>query len=154
MEIRALRPQEIKKALALVWHVFQKFEAPEYSREGVENFRACLRDPSFIGSLHFFGAWFGNELAGVIATRSQGQHIALFFVDEKRHRQGIGRRLFESVLQKCPGSVITVNSSPYAREAYHHLGFVETDTELSKDGIRFIPMKYSKPVAASDPGTP
>lgn len=145
MEIRAMQPYEIKKALELVWNVFQKFEAPDYSFEGVENFRACLRDPSFIGELAFFGAWFGNELAGVIATRSRGQHIALFFVDEKRHRQGIGRQLFETVLEKCPGTVITVNASPYAREVYHHLGFVDIDGELCKDGIRFIPMKFSKP---------
>ncbi|WP_460645598.1 GNAT family N-acetyltransferase [Lacrimispora brassicae] len=38
---------------------------------------------------------------------------------------------------------MTVNSSPYAVEIYHKLGFVDTDTEQLVNGIRFIPMEYT-----------
>ena len=37
---------------------------------------------------------------------------------------------------------ITVNSSPYAVEAYRRLGFVDVDNEKLLDGIRFTPMIY------------
>jgi predicted GNAT family N-acyltransferase len=37
---------------------------------------------------------------------------------------------------------ISVNSSLYAVEAYERLGFVATDTEQQKNGIRFVPMKH------------
>lgn len=40
-------------------------------------------------------------------------------------------------------SHITVNASPYAIEAYHHLGFVDTAKEQTVNGIRFTPMSYS-----------
>ncbi|MEI3367845.1 GNAT family N-acetyltransferase [Clostridium sp. CAG:265] len=33
-----------------------------------------------------------------MATRNHGTHIALFFVDGKYHRQGIGKKLFKTVL--------------------------------------------------------
>ncbi len=36
---------------------------------------------------------------------------------------------------------ITVNSSPYAVEVYHKLGFKDTAVEQISDGIRFTPMK-------------
>ena len=37
---------------------------------------------------------------------------------------------------------LTVNSSPYAVEAYRHFGFVATDTEQLTNGIRYFPMVY------------
>jgi len=37
-------------------------------------------------------------------------------------------------------SNITVNSSPYALEVYHRLGFIDKDREQTVDGIRFTPM--------------
>jgi GNAT superfamily N-acetyltransferase len=90
------------------------------------------------------GAYQDRELIGIIATRSNGSHIALFFVEGNHHRQGIGRKMFQVVAQNCTTADITVNSSPFATEAYHHLGFVDTDQEQNVNGIRFIPMKFTK----------
>lgn len=67
-----------------------------------------------------------NSLVGVIATRINGNHIALFFVKGKYHRQGIGRRLLDRVVENCTSNIITVNSSPCAVKIYRHLGFAET----------------------------
>jgi predicted GNAT family N-acyltransferase len=36
---------------------------------------------------------------------------------------------------------VTVNSSPYAVEFYHKMGFVNLSDEIEKDGIRFTPMR-------------
>lgn len=85
------------------------------------------------------------QLAGVIATRG-ADHISLLFVRKENHRQGIARTLFDRVVMECRDqngvNRITVNSSPYAVEVYHRLGFVDTDTEKTINGIRFTPMEY------------
>ncbi|WP_349948938.1 GNAT family N-acetyltransferase [Lacrimispora sp. BS-2] len=72
--------------------------------------------------------------------------MSLLFLDREHHRQGIGRKLFNTITSfyKNAGiyEEITINSSPYAVEVYHKLGFVDTDTEQLVNGIRFTPMKY------------
>ena len=68
------------------------------------------------------------------------------FVDKKHHKKGIARKLFNAVLEELKdnsnATQITVNSSPYAVNAYQHLGFVKTEEEQEKDGIVYIPMRY------------
>lgn len=94
--------------------------------------------------LKIYGAYLNNKIVGVIATRNNGNHISLFFVDGKYHRQGIGRKLFETILQKSTGEKITVNSSSYAVEVYKKLDFESDTDEQIVDGIRFTPMTYMK----------
>jgi GNAT superfamily N-acetyltransferase len=93
-----------------------------------------------------WGCFDGDDIIGVIAIRPPC-HIALLFVDKEYHRRGIARSLFMTVLsdkQVVIGhSAVTVNSSPYAVEAYRHLGFVNTDAEQLKNGIRYYPMTYT-----------
>lgn len=144
MEIRKLNQDEVLKALGLVWDTFLKFEAPDYSEEGIKTFHDCINDPSFIDALEFYAAFEHGIIVGVLATRSNGSHIALFFVDGKYHRKGIGRKLFEVVSKKIQSNKMTVNSSPYAVEAYQKLGFITTGTEQVTDGIRYIPMVFTK----------
>ena len=84
-------------------------------------------------------------MVGIIATRNKGSHIALFFVEGKYHRQGIGRKLFNGILENNSYSKITVNSSLYAADVYHKLGFCDIYcdiyTEQVINGVRFIPME-------------
>lgn len=141
--IKELSPEEIPAALDLVQRVFMEYEAPDYSDEGIHEFFGSLCDENYLSKLKMYGAFSEGELLGVIATRSLGMHIALFFVDGKYHRRGIGRALFETVLKACPAEIMTVNSSPYAVPIYRRLGFRETDTEQTVNGLRFIPMTFS-----------
>jgi GNAT superfamily N-acetyltransferase len=141
MEIRILDKQELNCGVELAWEVFQQFEAPDYSRQGVEEFYKSIYDPEWLNMLQAFGAFEQNEMIGVIASRKQGSHIALFFVKGEYHRRGIGRRLFEKMLQESRVEVITVNSSPYAVPIYHKFGFQDVDAEQTVNGIRFTPMK-------------
>ena len=142
--IRELGKEEYDKAISLVLDVFNETEAKNYSKEGIEEFYKTVHDDSFISSLRIYGAFIDEVLIGVIATRNNGTHIALFFVDCGHHKQGTGRRLFEYLLNKTDSEKITVNSSVYARSFYHKLGFVDTDSEKDVHGIRFIPMEYIK----------
>lgn len=74
------------------------YEAPEYSEEGVEHFKKCLNDTEWINSLIWFGAYIEHAHVGIIATRSSASHIALFFVKENYHSQGIGKKFFNTLL--------------------------------------------------------
>jgi Acetyltransferase (GNAT) family. len=144
MTIKKLNRNEIEMALPLVWKVFCGYEAANYTDAGKKMFYQAIHSDSYLDMLTAYGAYSEDELVGVIATRNNGEHIALFFVDGKCHRQGIGRQLFDTVLESSDSSRITVNSSEYAVEVYKRLGFHETDGLKVKDGIRFVPMVFER----------
>ena len=149
-EIRELDTTDLKPALKLIEEVFIQFEAPGYSELGIKTFEnfiefELIRDMLERGLLEFFGCFNNNQIIGVIATR-QKNHICMFFVDSKYHKQGIGKSLFEKVESIARNHTlmgkITVNSSPYAVEIYQKLGFEAISVEQDIDGIRFTPMEY------------
>ncbi len=134
-----------------MWAVFQEFEAPDYTPQGIEEFRKFISYRSVIAKfekeeLSFWGGYVNRELVGVIATRGLN-HICLLFVKKEFHRQGFARRLVQKVVERCAKecntTTITVNSSPYAIEFYHRLGFIDTDIEQNVNGMRFTPMSYT-----------
>ena len=139
--IRELRKEEIGEALDLVSRVFQAYEAPDYTEEGIETFYRSIHEEGYLAQLRWYGAFAPEGLVGVLATRSGGSHIALFFVEGKRHRQGIGKRLFQAAEADNRSERMTVNSSPYAVPVYHRLGFRDTDAEQVVNGLRFTPME-------------
>lgn len=141
ISIRELEQEEISKAQCLVWRVFQEYEAPDYTKEGTKEFYKSIHNESYLSKLRMYGAFAHGEIVGVIATRNKGTHIALFFVDGKYHRQGIGKQLFQAVRAQHPSDKMTVNSSPYAVSVYHRLGFHNTDSEQVINGLRFTPME-------------
>jgi len=144
MTIEKISFENREKALALVLSVFMQYEAPEYSEQGIKTFKDFINSKESIDGLELYGAFKEEEIAGVIATMNHGNHIALLFVYGKYHRQGIGRRLFETVIKESTGEKITVNSSPYAVEVYKKLGFVSDSDEQLTDGLRYTPMTYIK----------
>jgi GNAT superfamily N-acetyltransferase len=161
MEICELKENDIKEAMELVWEVFSRFEAPEYLQKGIDEFRKFIEPETIVkrmdsGELRLWGCFYSGRIVGVAAAKSfeeepfkgglwSGSHVSLLFVKEEYQRRGIARRLFGAVRQACAvAGEITVNSSPYAVEAYKHLGFVPVDDEKTLNGIRFTPMKYVK----------
>lgn len=145
MEIRCLSDQNDRAAaFTLALDVFMAFVAPDYAPEGVETFRAFVSGSEAANALAVYGAYIGGELAGMIAARNGGAHIALFFVDPRFQRRGVGRALFERVASACAEDTLTVHSSPYAKLVYERLGFSDICGEQCQDGIRYYPMKYRK----------
>jgi GNAT superfamily N-acetyltransferase len=119
LEILSLKKNDLKTALELVWAVFQEFEAPDYTPQGIEEFRKFISYRSVIAKfekeeLSFWGGYVNRELVGIIATRGLN-HICLLFVKKEFHRQGIARRLVRKVVERCAKecntTTITVNSS-------------------------------------------
>ena len=147
-EVRRANLDEWEDAMALAWRTFQRFEAHEYSAEGVKNFLDFISDNSLrkmfmIGEYHLWVALDGNRIIGLISLRS-GRFISLLFVDEKYHKQGVGRALMETLcnyLREKNISFCTVKSSPYAVKFYHKLGFYDLEPERVEAGMRVTSMR-------------
>lgn len=151
MGIKKLEKTNLKNAINLVWSVFEEFEVPEYSEEGIEEFKKFISYDYIIekfdkNEINFWGYFDNEKLVGVIATK-EINHICLLFIDKEYHRRGIARNLCKIVKDMCENkgniSCITVNSSPYAMEFYKKIGFYHTGEEQTLNGIRFIPMSFS-----------
>lgn len=75
MIIRKIENTERKTAVALMWDTFLKFEAPDYSFEGVNAFRSFIFNDKILDTLEIFGAYEKEKLLGVIATNQSRKHI-------------------------------------------------------------------------------
>lgn len=147
-EIREAKPEEWEEAMALAWRTFKRFEACEYTPEGVKNFLDFISDNALrkMFLIHEYRLWValdGNRIVGLVSLRS-GKLISLLFVDEHYHRQGIGRALTEQVwnfLKEKNIPFCTVNSSPYAVEFYHKLGFRDLAPQKLEAGMYITPMR-------------
>lgn len=151
--IRRINENEVDEALDLALDVFMEFEAPEYKPEGVETFRQCIiegKNPDSDckkGLCPMYAAFDDGKMIGITRMRKTKTHINLMFVRKEYHRQGVATALFrfllEDILKENPSlKEITLNSSPYGKEFYLHLGFIPLSEEQEQDGIRFTPMKY------------
>ncbi|MGN0404231.1 MAG: GNAT family N-acetyltransferase [Bariatricus sp.] len=142
MKIKDLSHKELVNALPLVWDVFSEYEAAGYSESGKKAFWDAIHSEEYLNMLTAYGAYEKHELVGIIATREAGSHLALFFVDGKYQRQGIGRKLWSAVLEENTSPTITVHSSLYAVEVYKKLGFAVTGEMKQDNGIQYVPMEY------------
>ena len=140
---------EVRMAVDLVWRVFSEFVAPDYIQQGIDNFKKYIDHNNMVdnvehGKVHFLGYYYEKQLVGVLAFENR-PHISLLYVDKDYHKQGIGRVLIAEFKKYCKqqftSSIITLNASPYAHDFYKKLGFYDTSTEQTINGIRFYPME-------------
>ncbi len=149
--VRPAYREEWDDAMALAWRTFMKFEACDYTKEGVDSFQEFITDTVLhrmfvMGVYQLFVAVCNNNLIGMISLRNE-THISLLFVEEQYHRQGVGRCLINYVSTYVKNEeghhAITVNAAPYAVGFYHRIGFVDTDRMQLNDGILYTPMELS-----------
>lgn len=145
-EIRVLSQDELANSLDFVWKVFLEFEAVNYPEEGKEAFRTAIHSQDYLRMLTAYGAFYQGRIIGIIATRNEGAHSALFFVDGEYQRRGIGRKLFEKCMEDNDKRIITVHSSEYAFEVYRKLGFTQTEELREEGNIRYIPMVLERQI--------
>lgn len=145
--INEMNLNELKETLNLVKKVFDEFEAPDYSEEGIKTFYEFANYENILkkldSNLKIFVAKFNGQIVGMIAIRDLS-HIAMLFVDKEYHRKGIAKLLIEKIKPLVHFEFITVNSSPYAVGFYHKVGFENIEDEKIDSGIRFTPMKLKK----------
>ncbi|MCL2569466.1 MAG: GNAT family N-acetyltransferase [Oscillospiraceae bacterium] len=149
--IREVADKDVPRAIDLVNRVFTEFVAVDYSKQGRNTFETYLKtkldDVSAAlksGGKKMWAYYQDDDILGVLAIQGPS-HISLMFVEKAHHRQGIAKGLFDVALgemaQNRDVTQITVNSSPYAVEAYERLGFAQTAEQQEKDGILYVPMR-------------
>ena len=136
-------------AMKLAWDTFERFDAPDYSAEGIENFRKFVNDDMLrkmflAGHYQLFVAVEKDRYVGILSLREK-KHISLLFVDSTYQRHGVATALIRYAkryaIDEEGVDTLTVNSSPYAVGFYHKMGFKDTSPETTADGIRFTPME-------------
>ena len=148
-QVRPAGREDWQPAMDLAWNTFMRFEADDYSQEGIQNFQDFVTDNALFrmfleGRYPMFVALAEEEIVGMISLRN-GNHISLLFVDERYHRQGIGRALIEYTLRFLKEEEhcfrVTVFAAPYGVEFYHRLGFTDIGPQRERDGILYTPME-------------
>ncbi len=148
ISFRPMKPGEEAGAVDFVLSVFTEFVAPQFSQEGIAEFKKFICADAFAERLSagniILLAESGPKIVGIIEMR-ENSHIALLFVESLYQCKGIGKELIRRSIEICRNrrpdiKKITVNSSPNAYNAYKKYGFRGIDDEKVKNGIRFIPM--------------
>lgn len=143
--ISRLDISELSEAKELIKKVFMIFEAPDYSEAGTAHFLTYLEEEleqEFTsGQMQIWCGKCEDTIAGVLAVRLPA-HVALLFVDEAYHRQGIAKKMYQTMISELLPEQVTVNSSPYAVSAYQKMGFRLDGEEATVSGIRFQPMIF------------
>lgn len=92
----------------------------------------------------YWVAEINDEIVGVVAVKDFS-HLFHLFVDKAHHKKGIAKQLWQEVLKYSLANdnngMFTLNSTSYALPVYQNWGFVTTDEEQMRHGIRFTPMK-------------
>ena len=148
IEYRRMKHGDESYVFNFILGVFNQFVAPQFSQEGIDEFMKYIQPDTLANHLksNNFGliVAFKSEIIGAIVVRNYN-HVALFFVDSRYQRKGIGRELFRKALEICNNqeirpSQVTVNASPNSVNAYKKLHFEAIDAERCVNGIRFVPM--------------
>lgn len=146
-----MKPGEEHDVVNLVLDVFSEFVAPQFSSEGVAEFKKFVNESAmaarYASGNPIIVAQAEAGIAGVIEIR-ENSHIALLFVRKSCQQRGIAKKLIHEAIGVCRKrnrniQKITVNSSPNAYDAYRHLGFKGDRIEKITNGIRFVPMELA-----------
>ena len=145
-KIEELKLESLEEAINVIEDTFMKFEAPDYSKQGIENFfkfaNYKIIKENLSKNMKMYVAKVNEKIVGVIGYRDNS-HINLLFVLEEYQHNGIAKSLYNLVLENCKNANtkrITVNSSPYAHNVYLKLGFIDDNQIQEVDGIKFYPM--------------
>lgn len=148
-EIRWARPEDWEATMDMIWKTFMKFEAADYTDEGISNFRDFITDGvihrMFLeGNYPMLVAVDEGRIVGEISVRNRNR-ISLLFVDEKYHKKGIGRELVEKMSQYLREEknelYVSVKAAPYAVDFYRRIGFHACSPEEEYAGIRVTSME-------------
>jgi ribosomal protein S18 acetylase RimI-like enzyme len=166
ISFRSMKQGDEAVVVDFVLEVFTEFVAPQYSNEGIAEFRKFVNVNAlldrFVAGNPITLAESGRKIIGVIEMRDNS-HIALLFIEKSYQLNGIAKKLINEGIKICRTrnqniKSITVNSSPNAFDAYQNIGFKGGRNEKTVNGIRFIPMELvldnnvcSQPENSADP---
>jgi GNAT superfamily N-acetyltransferase len=134
---------------ALVCELTRRWIAPDCTPDGAARLLEMLAPGATARRLddgfRYLVAQRGDVLVGIAALRPPA-HLFHLFVAEAAQRQGLARRMWQTVQAWVePPAPITVNASRHALAVYRQLGFEATGPELCEHGIVFTPMLWRPP---------
>lgn len=147
--VRWAAVEEWEPTMKMIWRTFLKFEASDYTEEGIQNFLDFITDEKLFhaflrGDYQMMVALDEGKVVGAASVRNRN-HLSLLFVDEPYHRRGIGRRLLEcfcSYLRSEMGEhYMSLKAAPYAVDFYKKIGFQAVSPEEEVGGIRVTSME-------------
>ncbi|MCM1112075.1 MAG: GNAT family N-acetyltransferase [Muribaculum sp.] len=147
--IRWARVEEWEPVMKMIWRTFLKFEAEDYTEEGIRNFLDFITDEKLFhaflrGEYQMMVALDKDRVVGAASVRNRN-HLSLLFVDEAYHRRGIGRRLLERFYTYLKSELgehcMSVKAAPYAVGFYQRIGFRALGPEEQVGGIRVTSME-------------
>ena len=141
--------QETEKDYRQVYKLIKTaFASAEHSDGNEQDLVSALRKgAAFVPQLSLVAEIDGQIAGHILFTEAMVGRVTVLAlaplsVLPAYQRQGIGRRLWEYLLNHSSNMVFTVNSSPYAVPVYHKLGFKDMDEEQLTDGMRYTPMRF------------
>jgi len=145
-KLEELELDDLEEAIEVIKVTFLKFEAPDYSKRGIDNFFKFANcetiKENLSKTMKMYVAKVEEKIVGVIGYRDNS-HINLLFVLEEYQHNGIAKALYNLVIENCINAGtkrVTVNSSPYAHDVYIRFGFIDDNKMQEVDGIKFYPM--------------
>lgn len=149
-QVRPAYQNEWESIVELAWLTFLRFDAADYTQEGIDSFREFITDVTLHrmfkeGSYQVFVALDGEKIIGMISLRNE-THISLLFVDREYHKRGVGRSLIQYLcnylLTEMNQWKVTVDAAPYAVAFYHKMGFYDLGPVAYSKGITYTPMIF------------
>ena len=92
-----------------------------------------------------FNCFIAEDIDGLsgFVTFQNPSHLLHLFVAARAQSRGLGKLLWQKVLNQSACSKITVNSSIFAIPFYQRLGFVRVGLDRSEGGIAYSPMVFT-----------
>ena len=92
-EFKKLNKKHLTEAMFLVKEVFDEFEAPFYSQEGITSFYKFIDLKNIETKLEnneiiLYGVLLNNKIVGVLGLKNPN-HICLLFIDKNHHKKRI-----------------------------------------------------------------
>ena len=122
---------------------------------GAQSVLDSMRETAILANIASprFSYWIAEHastLQGVISLRD-GTHLYQMFVPTKLHGRGIGRQLWQYLLdrliEKAHAEPMTVRASDYAVPIYQRFGFAASGDRTETSGVAFTPMIFRFPIS-------
>ena len=148
--IEQLSVDEVEDISSILTDIFTHDIAGNSTDFGRLDFQHYVEAQNIIARIdRGYEVWVGKKLGktAAIAELAPPSHVTLLFVGKEFRGTGIGRKLFDFVLNRI--SIInynlsvvevTVNSVPASAGFYRHFGFEVNGEEKYREGILNIPM--------------
>ncbi len=147
--VRWAARDEWEPAMDMIWRTFLKYEAGDFTEEGIEHFFDFITDrdlyAAFLkGEYRLMVALDGGRIIGAGSIRNRNV-LSLLFVEEAYHHRGVGSALLEKLCEylktEAGERVMSLQAAPYAVEFYRRQGFAAVGPEMQFSGIRVTLME-------------